>query len=211
MNTLRMVCYLCRIDCANFFAQAPVPAPPHPRNPAEPQKGYEKKWQKKKQKIPPPEPRWSHFYLGSCLAAALRTLNHKADPPQLLPIEDGLRVVLHLSARFHPLGRIEGFGQPPGQRLHSYLYFQIAWKRAARRRFNKYVKGPAPHIRMRPKRDYTRPNFLVLNNRKRRTIVCVRWSRQHQQERKPKPARKFSRTYEPTKHCLNQASTPPKS
>ena len=192
MNTLRIVRYLCRIGCANLFAQLGIPAP-HPRYPEEPQEGYEEKRQEKKQEIPTPESGWSHFYLGCCLTAALRTLNHEVHAPQFLPIEGGQGVVLNLSARFHPMGLIKCLRQPLGYRLHAYCYLQIVWDRAAGRRFNEHVECPVAHIWMSPERNYARPNFLVLNNRERRPIVRARWHGQTQRKRHQKPDRNFPR------------------
>ncbi len=202
---------MCRVGCANLLLlQLRIPAP-HAAISRGTTRMPRAETAKDKTKDPNGRIRVESLPLGLLPRRCLANSEPKGERATTPACRTRPERCIALVRAISPAGPHRGFGQPPGQRLHSYLYLQIAWKRAARRRFNKYVKGPAPHIRMRPKRNYTRPNFLVLNNRKRRTIVCVRWSRQHQQERKPKPARKFSRTYEPTKHCLNQASTPPKS
>src|ERR1700733_473821 len=161
----------------------------HARNAVKPQERHHQKWQKIQQKIPAAEPGWSHFYLGGCLATALRTLNHKTHTPQLLLVEVSLSVILHLSVRLHPLGLIKSLRQPSGYGLNAYLDVQLARNRTTGRRFHEHIKSPGANVRMSPESNYTRPNFLVLNNGKRGAVVCAGWHRRHQQEHNQKPER----------------------
>src|SRR5208282_6840763 len=172
----------------------------HARNAVKPQERHNQKWQEIQQKVPTAEPRWSDFYLGCCLAAALRTLNHKTHMPQLLLVEVGLSVVLHRSVRLHALGPIKCLRQPAGYGLNAYLDLQIVRNRSARRRFHEHIKGPCTDIRMSPESNYTRPNPLVLNNGKRRAVVPAGWRMRHQQDRNQKPNRNSSRTCRAIQH-----------
>src|ERR1035438_1410903 len=141
----------------------------HARNAVKPQERHNQKWQKIQQQVPPPDPGGSHFNLGSCFATALRTLNHKTHTPQLLPVELGLSVVLHLSVRFHALGNIKCLRQPSGNGLNAYLDLQIVRNRTAWRRFHEDIKSPGANVRMSPNSNYTRPNFLVLDRSEEHT------------------------------------------
>lgn len=171
-----------------------VPAAPHARNAEKPQECHHQKRQKIQQKIPTAKPRWSHFYLGCFLSTALRTLNHKAHVPQLLLIKISLSVVLRLPAGFHAPGIVKLLGKPSSYGLNTDLNFQIVRKRTARRRFHEHVKRSGADVRMRPKSNYTGPNFLVLNNGKWGSVVCAGWRKQQQQEHNQKPDRNYSRT-----------------
>ena len=183
-----------------FVPQSRVLAALHARNTVKPQERHNQKRQKIQQKIPTAEPGWRHLYLSCCLASALRTLNDKTHTPQLLPVETGLSVVLCLPARFHALGLIKLLGKPASSGLNANLDFQIARNRTAGRRFHEHIKSPGANIRMSPERNYTRPNFLVLDNGKRRAVVCASWHRQRQQEHNQKPNRNSSRTCRAIQH-----------
>jgi hypothetical protein len=183
-----------RRNCLDSAPQSCALAAFHARNTVKPQERHNQKWQKIQQKVPPPEPWRSHFYLSCCFAIPLRTVNHKTHPPQLLPIKVGLSVIFRLSMRLHTLGFVKCFRQPSAHGLNAYPDLQIVGKRGPRRRFHKHIKSSGANVRMSPKSNYTRPNFLVLNNGKRRPVVRAGGRMQHQQEHNQKPNRNFLRT-----------------
>ena len=207
MGTVRRANGLHGICSSSLLPQLRVPAPPGTRNTANPQECQEQKRQKVQQKIPSPEPGWCHLYWGCHLAAAQRTLHHQANTPQLLPVELSLSVVLQRTVRFHPRGLIKPLRQPAGDGLHPYRDLQVVRDGAARHWFHEYVECSSAHVRMSPESNYTRSNLPLLNDGKRRPIVCSGWRRQHQQEHNQKPNRNFSRTRKAIHHPVNTNAT----
>ena len=91
------------------------------------------------------------------------------------------------------VGCIDYLGKAPALRLNADLYLEIFGNRTPRDRFHKDKECSRAHIRMRPERNDTGADPMVLDDRERWPVVRVGGCRQHQPERERKAEGNSSR------------------
>src|ERR1700736_2126360 len=112
-------------------------------------------------------------------------MQNQACTPEFLPVEIHFGFVLHLAAQILAPRRVNHLCKPPADRLYPQIDLQISGNRSARWRIDQNKKGSNPNIRMGPQRNDTRPNALIHNNRKWRTVMPMRrWCIQHSEPSK---------------------------
>src|SRR6202030_976812 len=98
-------------------------------------------------------------------------MHNQSRTPKFLPIEIHFGLVFHLTAQILTSRRVNHFREPPANRLYSKIDLQIAGNRNSRGRIHHDKKGSDTDVRMRPERNNTRPDALVHDDRKWRTIM----------------------------------------
>ena len=140
----------------------------------EPQKTDTDKRKQVQQQVPSPKSWWRRFDACCRFTAAPRTMQDNPRAPKFLRIEVHFCLVFHLPTQILSPRRVNHLGKPATDRLYAYFNLQIARDRGARRRIHHDEESSSAHVRMRPERNNTRPNLLVHDDRKWRTVVRMR-------------------------------------